>query len=1274
MIGSGDLEEFRLVRPLGRGGMGEVYLGHDTILDRAVAIKLIGSRQPDAASRERFLIEARAIARLSHPNVITIFRVGTTADGRPFLVQELIRGKSLDRLARPVPSRQLCELAIGLARGLDAAHRRGILHRDVKPANAMLDEQGTVRLLDFGLAKLTAPELLRDVPASGEQLDGAAGAEPDTDATRDPAHPDVAATAQPDVAATAQRSPLSLGIADTPAERAVSAEGTPDGLHSGADAVLGTPRYTAPEVWRGEPATVRSDLYSLGVMLYELATGVPPYPQTDAAELERAVLAGGARSVDELAPDLSPAFARLIMRCMALDPGARPASAAELVHDLEAMLVDAPALPEGNPYRGLRAFEAEHRGLFFGRGADISVLVDRLRSEPLVVVAGDSGIGKSSVCHAGVVPAVVAGGLADRRRWRAVTIVPGRRPWSSLCDALAVDPAHAGDGVLDVIRRARPADGEGLLVVIDQLEELVTLSDPAQAARVAEALAAIADGVPGLKALLSVRGDFLTRVAALPELGPPLTRGLHLLRVLTAADLREAVIGPARATGIRFESDAMVDVLVDAVAGNPGALPLLQFTLAELWQRRDAEHGVIPERALAELGGVDGGLAGHADAVLLELGAAERAAARRIVLRLVSEAHTRAVRDRDELVDGDIAAAALEALVRGRLVVARDRIEGAPSYELAHEALIRSWGTLRDWLDAAAGQHAVRNRLLASAAEWQRLDRRSDLLWSRTQLDEARELTELAPLEHAFLARSRRQLRRRRALRIAAIVALPLIAVAIWVGVRIDAARQRDQVIADRVEAATTHRVRADVLADLAARARASAFERFDAEVNDEGEQRWALARNLARNAHAAYADAAAELEGALLLDPEAVRTHLANAVAARIVLAEAERAWDLVEDLRSRLRILAPERLAMMQRKGRLVVELDRTAHISVHARTVDPEATIAGGFDATPLIALESQRLDIEIAPGSFVTVLTTRDGLTVRDPVVVKPGEQLTRRHLLPLATSIPAGFVYVPAGSYLYGSDDDEALRRTFLRAQPMHEVETDAYLIARTEVTFGQWIEYLRSLSGAERETRKPRTAGDGAGVNLEDRGDEFTLLLRPTEEVYRAREGELLSYPDRTIRKSVRWERLPVSGISWEDALAYTAWLARTGRVHGARLCTVHEWERAARGADGRRFPHGDSLAGDEASIDETYGKKSLAYGPDEVGSFPASDSPFGVADLAGNAHEWVRGSAERPWLKSGSWYTGPISTHAANGTQGDVATRSVRIGLRVCADAVSAR
>src|SRR5579859_5532704 len=186
---TGDLDEFRLVRPLGRGGMGEVYLGHDTVLDRAVAIKLIGARNPDAVARERLLIEARAIARLSHPNVVTIYRVGTTGDGRPFLVQELIRGKSLDRLDRPVAWRVVCELGVGIARGLAAAHGRGILHRDVKPANVMVDEHGVARLLDFGLAKLSVGG---DDPALAAPAELPPGPQPAA-APRAPAAPPMAA-------------------------------------------------------------------------------------------------------------------------------------------------------------------------------------------------------------------------------------------------------------------------------------------------------------------------------------------------------------------------------------------------------------------------------------------------------------------------------------------------------------------------------------------------------------------------------------------------------------------------------------------------------------------------------------------------------------------------------------------------------------------------------------------------------------------------------------------------------------------------------------------------------------------------------------------------------------------------------------------------------------------------------------------------------------------------------------------------------------------------
>src|ERR1043165_4606458 len=148
-----ELDGFRVVRQLGRGGMGTVYLGHDDMLDRPVALKFLATTDPRVPARDRFMVEARAIARLQHPNVVGIYRVGEVL-GRPYLAYELITGQSLDVVRKPPPWSRALELVLGVARGLAAAHRRDVLHRDIKPANVMLANGGEIKLLDFGLAKL----------------------------------------------------------------------------------------------------------------------------------------------------------------------------------------------------------------------------------------------------------------------------------------------------------------------------------------------------------------------------------------------------------------------------------------------------------------------------------------------------------------------------------------------------------------------------------------------------------------------------------------------------------------------------------------------------------------------------------------------------------------------------------------------------------------------------------------------------------------------------------------------------------------------------------------------------------------------------------------------------------------------------------------------------------------------------------------------------------------------------------------------------------------
>jgi formylglycine-generating enzyme required for sulfatase activity len=272
-------------------------------------------------------------------------------------------------------------------------------------------------------------------------------------------------------------------------------------------------------------------------------------------------------------------------------------------------------------------------------------------------------------------------------------------------------------------------------------------------------------------------------------------------------------------------------------------------------------------------------------------------------------------------------------------------------------------------------------------------------------------------------------------------------------------------------------------------------------------------------------------------------------------------------------------------------------------------------------------------------------------------------------VPAATAIPAGFVYVPAGDFLFG-DADEQLRTEFLGAVPIHQVHTDAYMIAQRETTYAEWIEFLNAIDDGEQALREPDASTTSHGsLRLRRLDDSWQLSMRPTTRGYVAGMGEPVTYVGRKQRVRQDWLRFPVAGISPTDVSAYIGWLRRSGRVPGARWCSELEWERAARGADGRLYPHGDELAPDDANFDATYGRISTAYGPDVVGSHRESRSPFEVDDLAGNVWEIVA-SWQTPGefvLRGGGFYFNSISARSTNHEPVPSTVRDVTTGFRIC-------
>ena len=282
MLPSGTrLGPYEVLAPLGAGGMGEVYRARDTRLDRVVAIKVLPERMAkDPAALARFAREAKAVAALSHPNILAIYDFGCEQEVH-FAVMELLEGETLKSRIQHVqlPWRKVVEIGIALADGLSAAHIKGIVHRDLKPDNIFLTSDGVVKILDFGLARMV---------------------------------------------------PSAMPVGDETASLREDLETIPGTL-------MGTVRYMSPEQARGEPADARSDIFSLGCILFEMAYGTHPFARNTHAETLAAILKEPPVQISGMTQSVPPEFEVLVAHCLEKNPDDRFQSARDLAFALKSM-------------------------------------------------------------------------------------------------------------------------------------------------------------------------------------------------------------------------------------------------------------------------------------------------------------------------------------------------------------------------------------------------------------------------------------------------------------------------------------------------------------------------------------------------------------------------------------------------------------------------------------------------------------------------------------------------------------------------------------------------------------------------------------------------------------------------------------------------------------------------------------------------------------------------------------------------------------------------
>lgn len=721
------LRGYELREEMGRGDHGVVYRAYQPSVGREVAIKVI---RPDLANRLEFVRgfedEARVVARLEHPYIVSLYDYWRDPDGA-YLVMRWLRGGSLEQALERGPwhVEPALRLLEQVSAALAYAHRQGVVHGDLKPANVLLDDDGNAYLSDFGIAA----RLL--------------------------------------------------------------------GGEAASSAFRSSPAYVPPEVLGGARPDARSDVYCLGLLSYELLSGRQP------------PLDGPLPSLAGLRAELPAAVDEVVRRATAEEATRRfdgaDAFATALAQALgEARAAEAAFTPTENPYKGLLAFDERDAETFFGRDRLVGELLAAVAERRFVTVVGPSGIGKSSVVRAGLLPALRADALPGSRDWLVTDMFPGSYPFEELAAALLrvaverppdlVEELERDElGLVRVCKRILPPESE-LLLVIDQLEELFTLTGEEERRQFVAGLVALAaDARSRVHVVATLRADFLDHPLSYPELGELVRHGMIAVTLPSEDDLVAAIEQPAATLGVGFEP-GLVSTIASDLRDEPGALPLLQYALTELFAARTSD--LLTLEGYQQTGGVVGALGRRAEALYAELDGDAREAARQTYLRLVAverdgQATRRRVRRRElrrlELGPGAVDDVLERYGAHRLLTFDREPLTRSPTVEVAHEAILVQWERLRGWIEERREDLVLHRRLADAVEDWQQAERDRDYLPREGRLGQLEAWAEETDLvltadERAFLAEARRAAdeaaRRRARIRRGVVTALAALAVA----------------------------------------------------------------------------------------------------------------------------------------------------------------------------------------------------------------------------------------------------------------------------------------------------------------------------------------------------------------------------------------------------------------------------------------------------------------------------------------------------------------